>query len=90
MSFILNFCSHCIFLILVMRLQITEKVLAKCGLSKNFSSRTTKRSQYFFHETNLQKNSGMEKYWRVSITNRSIIHVIPHFANTMLGDVLVF
>ena len=25
----------------------------------------------------------MEKYWRVYITNRSIIHVTPHFANTM-------
>ncbi len=42
------------------RLQLTEKVLAKCGISKNFSSRKTKRSECFFNTANLQKNAELK------------------------------
>ena len=38
-------------------LAITEKVFAKCGLSKNFSSRKSALSRCFFNEVNLQKNT---------------------------------
>ncbi len=43
-----------------MRLHTTEKVLAKCGINLNESSRKTNRSQYFFNGTKLIKNVELE------------------------------
>ena len=43
------------------KLQLTEKVLAKCGLLLTESSKISNRSRYFFHVTNLQKICEMEK-----------------------------
>jgi len=47
------------------KLRLTEKVLAKCGLNWTKSSISTKRSRYFFNETKLSKKCGIEKYWRI-------------------------
>ena len=41
-----------------------EKVLAKCGLSKNLSSRIQKRSKCFFRLSNLEKKQ-YEKQLRI-------------------------
>ena len=65
-----------------------EKVLAKCGLSKNFSSRKSALSRCFFNEVNLQKNYGIGKQLRQKKWSSSTLKLTPHFANTMLYAVL--
>jgi hypothetical protein len=37
-----------------------------------------------------KKKKQYEKQWRINISNLSIIHVTPHFANTMLSPVSIF
>ena len=70
----------------VMILQVTEKVLAKCGLSKNFSSRIHKRSRCFFRLTKLHKKTIWKAAAKVNFTN-SMQNSSPNFANTMLAEV---
>ena len=41
-------------------LQVTEKVLAKCGLNGTKSSISTKRSECFFDYANLQKKAELK------------------------------